>query len=444
MPPKGIRHRFAMKNKNMNEMNSELTTIAQKNTTPDDDYSQQSVQKSTKSLKRVRKSVGTFTSRENVPKRQKPVTDPKIELTITSSTTDDEDLDFGEEGLYPVKDGQLLKKRYKISKLLGVGGYATVHMAMNRKTKSDVALKIVRCGEWYNEVSDREIQIMKTIKNASRAGSDSESPIGASNVVSLLDNFRIKGEYGMHVVMVTEVLGPDLFSILVKSNQKVLSFDRIQRFSRNILNGLHFLHSNCGVMHLDLKPENIMVTVDHENMDLNDPKCLATVKIGDFGLTCYTTKDVTRTVQSCCYRSPEAFLKAHITPAADIWSFGCTLYEMATRELLFKCNDSENCCRVFHMDNISNLLGPIKRSLFKKDKENEWPLEQVFGEKKVLTGYPGSTNFICPEELRKRTLMNEHQAQACSDFLGKLMKIDPKKRLTAEQALKPSFFMERY
>ncbi|CAL2052153.1 unnamed protein product [Caenorhabditis brenneri] len=443
MPPKGIRHRFAMKNKNMNEMNAELTTISRKNTTPDDNSLQQSVQKTAKSRKRVQKSGETSTSKENKPKRQKPTADPKIELTVTSPTSEDEDLDFGEEGLYPVKEGQLLRKRYKISKLLGVGGYATVHMAMNRKTKSDVALKIVRCGDWYNEVSEREIQIMKTIKNASCDVLHSESPIGANNVVCLLDNFRIKGEYGMHVVMVTEVLGPDLFSILVKSNQKVLTMDRIQRFSRNILNGLHFLHSDCGVMHLDLKPENIMVTIDPENMDLNDPKCLASVKIGDFGLTCHTTEDVTRTVQSCCYRSPEAFLKAHITPAADIWSFGCTLYEMATRQLLFKCNDSENCSRVFHMDNISNLLGPIKRSLFKKEKENEWPLEQVFSEKKVLTGHPESTNFTCPEELRKRSAMEQHQAQACSDFLHELMKIDPKKRLTAEQALKHSFLLER-
>ncbi|EGT60077.1 hypothetical protein CAEBREN_05570 [Caenorhabditis brenneri] len=438
MPPKGIRTQFIEKKKAMDAMNTKIGMINQENTSPGGNSSQQSVQKSRKRI-RVQKSEELSTPQTNMPKRRKLNADQKVELTINSSTTENEGLDFGVEGLYPAKNGQLLNKRYKIDEMLGVGGFATVHMAMDKKTKTNVALKIVRCGQWYNDVSDQEIEFMRTARDASDAESDSHSSSGSKYIVSLLDSFRIKGACGIHVVMVTEMLGPNLYSVLVESNQNVLSFHRIQRFSQNILQGLHFLHSKCGIMHLDLKPDNIMVRVDPENMDLNNPKCSASVKIGDFGTSDYITENVRRTVQTCNYRAPEAFLKAKITPAVDIWSFGCTLYEMATRQLLFKCNDSENCSRVFHMNCISSSLGPIRKSLFKKDMENEFILEMVFGEKKVLTRTPGSTNFIRPEELKKRRPKEDQHAQACSQFLRELMKIDPKKRLTAEQALKHFF-----
>ncbi|EGT37760.1 hypothetical protein CAEBREN_04851 [Caenorhabditis brenneri] len=209
--------------------------------------------KSTKSRKRSASS-GAPSSSETEKKARK-----NIELIIPPSTETPQ-LQFGENGHYPVKDGQVLENRYRLQKMLGYGSYGTVHLAKDLHTNESVALKIVRTGELYNIASDREIGFMNAVKNASKAISSSD---GSNNTVTLLDDFNIWGPHGLHVAMVMELLGPDLHSILHESNQKVLTVHRIKSFSKNILEGIHFLHSKCKVMHLDLKPDNLFVTTKY-------------------------------------------------------------------------------------------------------------------------------------------------------------------------------------
>ncbi|CAL2041524.1 unnamed protein product [Caenorhabditis brenneri] len=386
-------------------------------------------------------------------KRPHPSTEKKskrVDLVINRSVTPLPAGSFGRDGYCRVRNGQILQGRYKIEELLGSGAFSSVHKAEDQTTKNTVAVKIIRSEKRFNDSSDKEIGFMKRVGQASGSELDSESgrgsgpdsPIGSDNVIRLLDNFQIKGSNGIHAVLVFEMLGPDLFSVLFKSNHTILNLQRIRRFSKDILNGLDFLHSKCKIMHLDLKPENLLVMVDPKNMDLADRKCSASLKIGDFGLSAYSTHNVKRTVQTCNYRAPEAHLKAEITPSTDIWSFGCTLYEMVTRELLFPCNGKDNCDKKWHFKRISELLGPIKRKYFERDEKDKQKFEEVFGEKKVFNRDPAVRNKISFEEIRMKNAYVYAQAQALSEFLKKILKIDPKKRLSAREALEDPFLSE--
>ncbi|CAL2048252.1 unnamed protein product [Caenorhabditis brenneri] len=151
--------------------------------------------------------------------------------------------------------------------MLGNGYFATVHMAEDRMTNTTVAVKIVRSDERDQKSAEREIEFMEKMKEASV----SESTFtGSENIVTLLNNFRSNGKECIHVAMVFEMLGMDLYSVIYKSNQQKLTLNRIKSFSKNILDGLFFLHTTCKIMHLDLKPENLLVKVDPDNMDLSD------------------------------------------------------------------------------------------------------------------------------------------------------------------------------
>lgn len=96
-----------------------------------------------------------------------------------------------------------------------------------------------------------------------------------------------------------------------------------------LLRGLKYVHS-ANVLHRDLKPSNLFLNA---NCDL---------KIGDFGLarTTSETDFMTEYVVTRWYRAPELLLNcSEYTGAIDVWSVGCILGEIMTREPLFPGKD---------------------------------------------------------------------------------------------------------
>ncbi|CAL2046519.1 unnamed protein product [Caenorhabditis brenneri] len=449
MPPKRIRAGMNRK-KNNDKSTVEINTSNQENTSPAETGSSKSaVGKPTGSRKRAPVADNTSEERPSTSVQGPSTSEPqrkavkKIELVInpppTGEAVKEPELDYGEGGYYPVNDGQVLNRRYKTQKMLGNGYFATVHLAEDRMTNTLVAVKIVRGDERDQKSAEKEIGFMEKIKEAT--GSES-SHTGSENVVTLLDNFRINGKECVHVAMVFEVLGMDLYSVLYKSNQRKLTLNRIRSFSKDILQGLHFLHTKCKIMHLDLKPENLLVKVDPHNMDLSDPSCNASLKIGDFGQSEYTTDSLAGRVQSCHWRAPEIFLESKITPLADIWSVGCILYEMTTRELLFECLGIDNCQPKPHLSDISELLGPLKMRFFKKYDSNAAILDEVFGEEKVFDKNSEETNLISAKEMMKKNPMTMSEADEICELMRELLMINPGQRLSAKEALKHPFFTE--
>lgn len=126
------------------------------------------------------------------------------------------------------------------------------------------------------------------------------------------------------------MLSINLYDLLKKDQFKGLSVTLIKRFSIQILQALGFL-AKFRVIHCDLKPENILLV--HISR--------SSVKVIDFGSSCYENNRIQTYIQSRFYRAPEVIMGIPITTAIDIWSFGCILAELFTGAPLFSGEDEK-------------------------------------------------------------------------------------------------------
>lgn len=81
-------------------------------------------------------------------------------------------------------------------------------------------------------------------------------------VVQLLDDFKISGVNGTHICMVFEVLGHHLLKWIIKSNYQGLPLPCVKKIIQQVLQGLDYLHTKCRIIHTDIKPENILLSVN--------------------------------------------------------------------------------------------------------------------------------------------------------------------------------------
>ncbi|XP_060766337.1 SRSF protein kinase 1b isoform X5 [Neoarius graeffei] len=164
--------------------------------------------------------------------------------------------DYCKGGYHHVKIGDLFNGRYHVIRKLGWGHFSTVWLAWDIQGKRFVAMKVVKSAEHYTETALDEIKLLRAVRT-----SDPNDPSG-EKVVQLLDDFKISGVNGTHVCMVFEVLGHHLLKWIIKSNYQGLPLPCVKSIIRQVLQGLDYLHTKCKIIHTDIKPENILITVD--------------------------------------------------------------------------------------------------------------------------------------------------------------------------------------
>ncbi|XP_034028183.1 SRSF protein kinase 1a isoform X2 [Thalassophryne amazonica] len=164
--------------------------------------------------------------------------------------------DYCKGGYHHVKVGDLYNGKYHVIRKLGWGHFSTVWLAWDIQVKRFVAMKVVKSAEHYTETAVDEIKLLKSVRN-----SDPNDP-NREMVVQLLDDFKISGVNGTHVCMVFEVLGHHLLKWIIKSNYQGLPLLCVKSIIRQVLQGLDYLHSKCQIIHTDIKPENILMSVD--------------------------------------------------------------------------------------------------------------------------------------------------------------------------------------
>lgn len=165
--------------------------------------------------------------------------------------------DYKAGGYHPCQIGDTLKDgRYLVIRKLGWGYFSTVWLAQDsHNNDAYVALKVVRAAQNYTETALDEIELLKRISTAD------ESHAGRQYVVTLLDNFLHMGPNGAHVCMVFEVLGENLLSLMKRFNYKGLPPKLVKQIAKQVLLGLDYLHRKCGVIHTDIKPENVLIRI---------------------------------------------------------------------------------------------------------------------------------------------------------------------------------------
>ncbi|KAK4703049.1 serine/threonine-protein kinase SRPK3, partial [Phenoliferia sp. Uapishka_3] len=119
-----------------------------------------------------------------------------------------------------------------------------------------VALKVVKSATHYTETALDEIKLLQRVVESNPAHP------GRRHVVSLLDHFTHRGPNGSHVCMVFEVLGENLLGLIKRYHHRGVPEHICKQIAKQVLLGLDYMHRECGIIHTDLKPENVLICID--------------------------------------------------------------------------------------------------------------------------------------------------------------------------------------
>ncbi|KAF9205701.1 serine/threonine protein kinase, CMGC group [Haplosporangium sp. Z 27] len=193
---------------------------------------------------------------------------------------EEEDMeDYKRGGYHYISVGDVFHEgRYITLRKLGWGHFSTVWLARDTVENRHVALKVVKSATHYTETAIDEIKLLERVVQA-----NPNSP-GRKYVVELLDHFMHRGPNGLHVCMVFEVLGENLLSVIKRYRHRGIPIHLVRQIVHQVLMGLDYMHRECGIIHTDLKPENVLVCVEDVeqvvrgligDMDYSDPAALA-------------------------------------------------------------------------------------------------------------------------------------------------------------------------
>lgn len=113
--------------------------------------------------------------------------------------------------------------------------------------KRFVALKIVKSAEHYTEAALDEVKLLRSVRESDPNDRHSQ------RIVQMLDTFSVNGVNGSHVCMVFEVLGCNLLKLIIRSNYEGLPIEQVKSITKQVLEGLEYLHEKCQIIHTDIK-----------------------------------------------------------------------------------------------------------------------------------------------------------------------------------------------
>jgi len=196
---------------------------------------------------------------------------PLVDETASEASEEEDLEDYCKGGYHPVEPGQVYKNgRYTVVRKLGWGHFSTVwlardnlyircnaHLLSKPRKNRHVALKVVRSATQYKETALDEIKLLEKIATAN------PSHPGRQHIVSLLDHFEHTGPNGVHECLVFEALGESVLSTIKRYQYRGLPIHIVKQITKQVLLGLDYLHRECGVIHTDLKPENVLISIDN-------------------------------------------------------------------------------------------------------------------------------------------------------------------------------------
>ncbi len=216
---------------------------------------------------------------------------------------------------------------YSVTAKIGEGGMGEVYRARDTKLDRDVALKVLP--EAFTQDPDRLARFEREAK-----------------VLASLNHPNIAAIYGLEEADDTRALVLELVegpTLADRIKQGPIPLDEALPIAKQIAEALEAAHE-AGVIHRDLKPANIKVRDDGtvKVLDFGLAKALDPSPTGDPSQSPTLTAAATQMgviMGTAAYMSPEQARGKTVDKRADIWAFGCVLYEMLTGQMAFQGED---------------------------------------------------------------------------------------------------------
>lgn len=335
------------------------------------------------------------------------------------------------EGYYRVNIGEILDKRYDVYGYTGQGVFSNVVRARDTaRAGQEVAVKIIRNNELMQKTGLKELEFLKKLNDA--------DPDDKFHCLRLFRHFYHK----QHLCLVFEPLSMNLREVLKKYGKDVgLHIKAVRSYSQQLFLALKLL-KRCNILHADIKPDNILV---------NESKTI--LKLCDFGSASHVAdNEITPYLVSRFYRAPEIVIGKPYDYGIDMWSVGCTLYELYTGKILFP-GSSNNHMLKLAMDVKGKMPNKmIRKGLFKDqhfdqnlnflyievdkvtEREKVTVMSTINPTKDLLADMVGGQRL--PEDQRKKVMQ-------LKDLLDGTLMLDPAKRISINQALQHPFIQEK-
>ncbi|EGV98224.1 Serine/threonine-protein kinase PRP4-like [Cricetulus griseus] len=320
------------------------------------------------------------------------------------------------EGYYRVNIGEVLDKRYNVYGYTGQGVFSNVVRARdNARANQEVAVKIIRNNELMQKTGLKELEFLKKLNDA--------DPDDKFHCLRLFRHFYHK----QHLCLVFEPLSMNLREVLKKYGKDVgLHIKAVRSYSQQLFLALKLL-KRCNILHADIKPDNILQQLHqfiHE--EGNHSKFIL-------------------------LRWNEVIGKSY-DYGIDMWSVGCTLYELYTGKILFPGKTNNHMLKLA-MDLKGKMPNKmIRKGVFKDqhfdqnlnfmyievdkvtEREKVTVMSTINPTKDLLADLIGCQRL--PEDQRKKV----HQLK---DLLDQILMLDPAKRISINQALQHAFIQEK-
>uniref|UniRef100_UPI00398F5259 homeodomain-interacting protein kinase 2 isoform X3 n=1 Tax=Pristiophorus japonicus TaxID=55135 RepID=UPI00398F5259 len=362
--------------------------------------------------------------------------------TAATSTATSKNSGSNSEGDYQLLQHEVLcsmTNTYEVLEFLGRGTFGQVVKCWKRGTNEIVAIKILKNHPSYARQGQIEVSILARLSTESADD---------YNFVRAYECFQHKN----HTCLVFEMLEQNLYDFLKQNKFSPLPLKYIRPILQQVATALMKL-KNLGLIHADLKPENIML-VDPVRQPYR-------VKVIDFGSASHVSKAVCSTyLQSRYYRAPEIILGLLFCEAIDMWSLGCVIAELFLGWPLYPgaseydqiryisqtqglpaeylLSAGTKTTRFFNRDPDSSY--PLWRLKTAEDHETEMGIKSKEARKYIFNCLDDMAQVNMSTDLEGSEMLAEKaDRREFIDLLKKMLTIDADKRITPIETLSHPF-----